>query len=233
MNGIDKKIRRIEKTPGVFNWARLNSERKDETVDRIVRLADSSHMQSLRPIYGLCTSVANRSKSFDDCMAKISAYRGYHRDAAEGILPVFQNWVEISQVETVDAFSEENYLFPFARNDKGKVSSIPLKPHFVVIRGEQLRPTYLLGWAHIPLSLFQIRLACSVIRHAVLTRLDFIGADASVLTFQQDKWTKNRLQGEWSVNTFGNMPLDEVAVHTNRYSEALQEAIAIISSRDS
>lgn len=226
MKEAERKIKRILRTPSVFNWTRLNYERTDETAKAVKRFAESDHQISLKPVYSLCTKLAQRDLGLNEAYEKISEWKGYAGQAAFEIIPIFHNWLELNQIQTVDIFDNNQRIsFPIGRWADGSVLSIPLLPNFfTMIRGRPT-PVYILGWSSITFNYYQIQLCCSIIKKSVLSYTDLIGSDAKVITFSKDKWSGLRIQGEWSVNKFGTLQEEVIHDQMQRYFKSLSIVI--------
>lgn len=229
MDGIEPKIARLLKIPGILNWARQNFPRTDQTERALQKLADADITISLGPIYGLCAKLAHRELSFDEAIEKASGYKRFYREAAMEILPLFNEYVIKNQDEGVQDFRRLRVPFPIGRSAEGKVSAIPVRPTFVTIRQGRLHPVFVLGWIDSPLTVHQCRLVSAIVKRALLTQHDFAGSDAEVVTFPRYKREKRRYQGGWLISSFSDLTDDELVKQFDRYNLALSRVIERLS----
>ena len=232
MESNETKIKRVLKTAGVFNWARQNFQRFDDTLRQVWNIAEDPPRISLGPINKICTKLANREITFEDAMKQCEGYKGHLRMAADEILPVFYNYLIENQIDTVSGFAEERYPYPFGRDEGGKVRTIPVQPTFIALQGERAIPTFVLGWTKPDFSYHQIRLISTIIADAVLTQQDFIGSDAMIITLPRSKWGKHREIRRWMVSSYANMSREELQTQFDRYNRAVRQVVEELKGRE-
>ena len=223
--GIETKIARLMKTSTVFNWARLNKPRFDDTLHEIRKIVDNPPQRSLVPIVNLCTKMANRHLTFDEAFAATSAYQGYLRMAADEIIPILDDYLTRKQIEIVPDFVEKPYQYPFARNADGTVRAIPIKPMFVSIERDRLIPNFVLGWANPKLEFYQIQLICSIIADSLLTQEDYRDGDSKILLIKRGKWGNARSVELIDVKSFSNLDRNELADQFGTYNRAVAQIL--------
>lgn len=233
MDSIKQKIQRINNPVGLFNWARLNFKRLDDTRKSILKLADNPPRRSIAPIHRMCRDIAYRRISFEEAIEKASNYKNYPKMVADQVIPAFYNYFLSNQIETLPDLDGEIFKFPIGKNEDGKTRFIPISPTFIAIRGEKIIPTFILGWTSIPYNHYQKRLISTIIRRAILTRQDFISGDAQVLTFPRAKWSSNQRElGGWMVSQYDDMSDVELQEQFDRYNKAVQQVLAELQSRE-
>lgn len=226
METIEKKIARLLKTPPVFNWALHNFQRFDATKRSLARLAEKPVGRSLRSTYRLCSELAYREIGISEAERQIEKrLKGYSKKAASQIVPAFHSYIESRQFETVPDYKGDIFPYPVGRAPDDSTLTIPISPTFVAIRGDNLLPVFVLGWRKIPFDYYRIRLISTIIAKSILTWQEFQGSDALVLTFRSDKWSDERLPGEWYVRTHADMSDVELQSQFDRYNKALHEVI--------
>lgn len=223
MDEQSKKIRRILRTPSIFSWARIVRPRTDDTCLQLRRLAEGENKRSLRPAYRLCREMALREKSYEDALAKAESFEGFAHDSSVELVDGLHRYLIENQIEVLDGFKDRLFSFPIGMGPSGRMLTVLTNPDFVTIRGETLEPNYLLGWADDPFRLEQYNLIAEVLRIAVLSRQDFIGCDARVITFRRDKWSGKRVCSSWRISQFSNLPDHFLNSEILRYNNALRQ----------
>lgn len=221
MDENETKIRRILRTPSIFNWARILRPRTDQTCFQIERLAEGEVRRSLRPAYRLCRQMALREKSFEECLEKASGYEGFAHDSSTELVELLHQYLTLNQIEVVPEFKDRLFRFPIGKSPTGGMLTVPTNPDFVTIRGETLEPNFLLGWSSDPFKANQYHLVSSIIKIAVLSREDFRGCDARIITFRRDPWSGKRICKSWLVSQFPDVPPHFVNGEILRYNNAL------------
>lgn len=223
---IEQKIARLIKVPPIFNWVQHIFLRADDTKRSLEHLARSPIGRSLRSTYRICQELAYREIDFEGAKDQIeNRLQGYSQEVASEIVPVFYDELVARQFDTVPDFKSDTFPFPIGRAVDGTTLTIPVSPNFVAIEGRNLLPVFILGWRNSDLKIHRMRLISAIIKRSVLTWQEFHGADALVLTFGVDKWSKGRRAKSWRVSQYGDMADEELQSHIDRYSFALQEVI--------
>ena len=228
MDEKERKIKRILRTPSIFNWARIIRPRADDTRFQIQRLAEGENRRSLRPAYKLCRQLALREKTFDEVIERAEGYEGFAHDSCVEILEEFYRYLIENQIEVVDAFKDRIYRFPLGQGPRNRMLTVPTDPDFVTIRGDRLEPNFILGWADDPFKLRQIQLIAGVIGVSVLSREDFVGCDARVLTFRRDQWTGKRVCQSWVISQYAGIAPETLNDDVLRYNRALHDVVRMI-----
>lgn len=197
-----------------------------------MRLALRPPRNSLRPINRICAQLAVREIDLAEALKKCENYDGYLKMASGEVIPPFANYLETSQIETTVEFVNERYPFPIGELPNGETNFLRIEPTYFALEGEQVIPTFLLGWAKIPFSTYQKQLISSIIYRAVLTRQDFIGSDGHVLTFQRDKWSNSRVKGGWRISQYATLSDDELQSQFDRYNRAVREVVDMLDAKD-
>lgn len=231
MESIEAKIQRVLRTPSVFNWARQNHPRLDDTTREILNLATNPPHHNLVPIGRLCHQLANRHKTFQEVWDATENYQDFLRMAADEVLPTFDHYLTQRQIEVVPDFVTTPYQYPFARKDDGTVRSIPMQPTFVAIEGDKLIPYFSVYWARPNFKYFQVQLICSIIKDAVLTREDYRHSDAKVMLIRRcGKWGNDRSVETWSVSSYATLSRPEIEKQFGTYNQAIEDVIARLSA---
>ena len=232
MENSKTKIERLLKTPGVFNWARQNRPRYDDTLLEVRKLVDYPPQRSLQPINLLIKKVANRKMTFEEAVDASAEYKGYFRMAADEILPALDDYLTQRQIEVADEYFDDRTRYPFARNSDGTVRSMPIGPTFVGIENDRLIPSYVLAWAAPKFSLHQARLICTIIADGILTLEDFIGSDGRVIFLKRNKWGGPRIVETWRVSDYATMTREELEEQFDRYNRAVAAIITDLTVAD-
>lgn len=230
MESKETKIARLLRTPSVFNWGRQNRPRYDDTLRLVRLLIERPPQRTLRAVHGLCNSLANRKISFEEAMEKASTYQGFLRTAADEILPALDNYLTERQVEVVEGYVDRPQSYPFARNPDDTVRAIPITPAYASVENDRLVANYILGWATVPLSYYQVTLICSVIADGILSLQDFRGSDARVILLRRGKWKGVRQVETWKVSDYALLNRRQLTDQFDRYNRVLDYLISEIEA---
>lgn len=223
----------ILKPASVLNWALQNSLRLDETRKKILRLARNPPQRSLATVNRLCRELAYKRLSFEDVLTKCDAYSGYVKMAASEVIPPFYNYLLENQIETTDEFDGERFPLAIGKLPNGETNFIKVDPTYFSLEGDRVTPVFVLGWTKIPFSPYQKQLISSIIYRAILTRQDFIGSDAIILTFPRDTWArKSRRRGGWRASQYAHLSDDALQAQFDRYGQALQDVLEFLEAED-
>jgi hypothetical protein len=149
------------------------------------------------------------------------------RGAAREILPAFHNYAQTRGLEGVEELDGLGTPFPIGRAPDGSTLTIPVRPTFVALDGDQLKPYFVVGWSRLAYDEYQKSLLSSIICRSLLTQEDFLSSDAQILCLPRSKWSKRtRNVREWSARLYGTLTDDELEEQFVRYSEALTQVIS-------
>lgn len=230
METNETKIERVLKTPSIFNFARQNHPRFDDTFKEVWNIAEHPPKRSLAPINALCEQLSNRHQTFEEVWKKASNYSGYLRMAADEIIPVFDNFLTQRQIEVVPDFVTKPYRYPFARREDGTVRAIPMQPTFVAIEKDRLVPYFALLWANPKFKFSQIQLICSIIADGVLSVQDYSGSDAKIVLVRRGKWENSRSAEVLRVRDYATLSQQQINQQFAVYNRAIEAVLARLTS---
>lgn len=230
METAETKKGRLLKTPSIFNFARQNHPRFDDTLAEIWRMVEHPPKRSLQPIISLCERLANREKTYDQVWQDAEKYQGYLRMAADEVLPQFDQFLTVRQIEVIPNFIKKPIQYPFARTADGKVRAIPIKPTFVAVEGDKLVPHFALFWANPRFKYSQVELICSILRDSLLSQEDYRGSDAKIVLVKRGKWENLREIETWRVSSYANLGRADIERQFTLYNRAIAEALNLIES---
>jgi hypothetical protein len=105
---------------------------------------------------------------------------------------------------------------------------IPVKPLIVISEGGMLKPLFIVGWASMPLTLYQRRLLMTVIEDAVFSLTDFRESTGEFVCFP--RIGSDRQPEVWNRGDFELLSRDAMEDQLAIYSEALAQAKEILGT---
>lgn len=230
METLEQKLARLLRTPPVFNWVQHIFGRSDDTKKSLQRLARRPVGRSLRSTYRLCSELAYREIDIDEARKQIdNRLTGYSQTAAREIIPAFHHTITERQFETVPDYKGDAFPYPIGRAPDGSTLIIPVQPTFVAFERGRLLPVFVLGWRSVNFNMLRLRLISAIIHRSVLTWQEFQGGDALILTFTSDRWSNKRIAKSWYSSFYADMNDDELQLHFDKYSKALEEVVDELS----
>jgi hypothetical protein len=226
MDDPEAAIKRLLNLPSVINWARHNKRRLDDTRRRLFAFAIRPPRHSLKPVGDICANLASKKISLGRATELIDQIsRPVTRIAAREIIPAFAHEAGRRNFEAVPELRGFEIPYPIGRNPDGKLMLVPIRPTFVLIENEKLRPVFMVGWATLKLDDYQKQLISSIICRSLLTHQNFLDSDAEILCFPRIKGTKVRQTQTWTARAYDILSEDNLREQFERYSTALQQVI--------
>ncbi len=226
METSETKIKRLLRTPGIFNFARQNKERFDETLREVRLIVDQPPQRSLKPVADVCTALANRQKTYSEAIDAVSHYTGYLRMAADEVIPALDEYLTRNQYEVAPELAQDSHKYPFARALAGASRAIPISPTFVTIEKGMLVPNYLLCWASVKFNWHQARLICSILNDGILSHQDYLGSDGRIIFLKRGKWEGTRDVETWRIRDYATMSRHEIEAQFERYNRAVTQVLS-------
>ena len=230
METVETKIKRLLKTPGIFNFARQNKERYDDTLREVRRIVDHPPQRSLKPVADICSALANRQVSFDEAIDATAHYQGYLRMAADEVIPALDNYLTNNQFEVAPELAEDRHKYPYARDLGGAARAVPITPTFVTIEKGMLMPNYLLCWANVGFNWHQARLICSILSDGILTLEDYLGSNGRIIFLRRGRWEGIREVETWMISDYADMSRREIEEQFQRYNRAVAQVLDELQS---
>ncbi len=225
MKSPEQRVAEIRRPPTLANWVRLNAQSRDDTKLAIVKFAITKPTIDLSPIgkiigdfVTMATTVLNVRKAINRLADARVAKLG--REIIEVLLP----WLGQENISGIRAFDSWSVPYPIGRG-----IIIPVKPTFTFNRSGKLTPVFLICWATMPFTGFQLQLLSTIIRRAILSQEGFEGSDALVLFVPRHKFSKSErwVRPMW-VSKMGALTDRELLEQFDRFGNALDDAVPII-----
>lgn len=150
------------------------------------------------------------------------------RDIVAEYVDAFYNYDEIRRYSGKPCFDE--VIEPF-RVGKGVI--VPVKPLVTIVEAGKLVPIFAVGWASMPLSLWQRRLLATVMEDAVFSLTDFRNSPGEFLCFPRTEDESGEIVREplvWKRGDFELLSREDLQDCLEMYSSALEAAKIIIAS---
>jgi len=196
--------------------------RLDDTQKRLRTFALRPPRHSLGEVYNICSKMAVGDATMDqalDLVEDISA--PIVRMAGREIIPTFKDYISRNNLDVVRDIKRFELPYPIGRSPDGKTLTIPVRPTFICIENERLKPYFLIGWSTLAYTGYQKELLSTIICRSLLTHQNFIGSDAQIVCFPRIKHTKTRDIREWRATLYGTLSEDDLLTQFERYGAAL------------
>lgn len=228
MSDNEKAIKRLLKPSPVVNWTLNNLKRLDDTRKRLMNLAVSPPRHSLGPAYSICAKIAYQQLTLKEALEEAGAIGNpATRVAARELIPAFYSYAQRNKVEGVEELDGYGTPFPIGRSPDGSTLTIPVRPTFVAIEGDKLKPYFVVGWSRLAYDEYQKRLLSSIICKSLLTQEDYFSSDAQIVCLPRSKWSKRlREVREWSARSYGSLTDEELEDQFVRYTAALAQVVS-------
>jgi hypothetical protein len=177
-------------------------------------------------VYGICADIALRKLTPSEASDRVEEIENpLTRIAGREIVPVFYGHASHLAFEAVPDFQGFTLPYPIGRGPDGRALLIPIRPAFVLLENERLKPVFLVGWGTLYLSDYQKQLISTIIARSLLTQQDFLASDAEVLCLPRIKRTKVRDIRSWSVRSYALLSDAQLTDQFDRYGTALTQVV--------
>ena len=222
MDDIDGQLKRIFRPHSVVNWVRHNMRRLDDTQQRIRDFALRPPQHSLSPVYAICQDIVITGKSLEDSLRACDTIkRPLVRIAASEIIPRFHQYATRNNIEGVADLCGFEIMYPIGRGPDGKTLAIPIRPTFIAIDGDKLKPYFIIGWSKLAYDHYQKQLLSTIICKAVLSHQYFLGSDAQIVCLPRMKLSRARDLLEWRATLYGTLSDEQLLEQFERYGAAV------------
>jgi hypothetical protein len=222
-------IKKIDRPPYVHNWVRYNHPDKLKTTKEIVAFVEGTPQityaagQALirdRIALGLDRDTAIKaalSKGHIKSRPHVAEYVGAFYD--------YDNMRNYSGMPSYD-----QYVAPF---NISRDIRVPVKPLIVISEGGVLKPIFIVGWATMPLIVFQRRLLMTVLEDAVFSLTDFQNSPGEFVCFPRLPGTNSghRAPEVWHRGDYNLLSDEELKSQVDVYLRALASAKAILAQK--
>ena len=223
------KTVKVERPPYAHNWVRYNHPTVPETTKALVsfimgapQITYVAGMPIIRDriVLGLDRATALRA----------AATKGHKKSQpyVSKFVEAFLDYDEVRQYSGLPAYDQ--YVAPYQIN---RDIRIPVKPLVVISEGGVLKPIFVVGWATMPLTLFQRQLLMTVLEDAVFSLTDFQNSPGEFLSFPHLKGSNSaqRTPLIWKRGDYGLLSATRMKEQAETYLEALASAKAIIAEK--
>ena len=226
MDDPEASIKRLLNLPGIINWARHNKRRLDDTRRRLFAFAIRPPRHSLQQVGKICGSLAAHDIDLKEALEQAGRISSpVTKKAAREVIPAFARESEARGFEAARDLAGFEVLYPIGRSPEGKLLLVPIRPTFVLIEKEKLKPVFLVAWATLNLDDYQKQLISSIIGRSLLTHQTFIGCDAEILGFPRIRTTRERYPRSWMAKEYDSLSDEQLSEQFDRYSTALQQVM--------
>ena len=136
----------------------------------------------------------------------------------------FYDYDEVREYSGLPSYDE--YVAPYSIS---RTIRVPVKPLVVISERGVLKPIFVVGWASMPLSLFQRRLLMTVLEDAVFSLTDFQGSPGEFVSFPRGDNSGARAPEVWRRGDFELLSQTELKQQIDVYLAALSAAKSILA----
>ncbi|UGA43006.1 hypothetical protein HU230_0032725 [Bradyrhizobium quebecense] len=218
--------KKIDRPPFVHNWVRFNHPTELSTVKSIVSFMTGTPQISYaagQPI------IRDRiALKLDRDTALKAALNNGHKKSRPYVAEYVNAFYDYDDVRNYSGKpSYDQYVAPYSIS---RDTRIPVKPLIVISEAGVLKPIFIVGWATMPLTLFQRRLLMTVLEDAVFSLTDFQDSPGEFICFPRAKGTGSGRYAEvWNRGDFVLLTESEMKDQTELYLRALATAKSIVA----
>jgi hypothetical protein len=225
MASPEQKISEIRRPPSLANWVRLNHRRRDETTRNITRFVLGKPRHALAQVYKIISDYVTFGISAVTVNAALDRIvNPLVRRLGKEIALVVMPWLDSHDIRGIQVFHDMVAPFPIGRG-----ITVPVKPSFVFLEEGKLTPVFLIGWASMPFSDYQMSLLATIIDRAILSQEGFEGSDALVIFVPRITGSKSeRLVRSWRTSEKRLLSDQELKDQFDRFGNALDDAVPVI-----
>lgn len=220
---------KLERPPFAHNWVRHNFPDVSRTTKALVSFSEGSPQITYAagmPI--IRDRIAMRLES--ETAIKAAATRG-HKKSQPYVVEFVKAFLEYDVVRNYSGQpSYDQYVAPFQIS---RDIRIPVKPLVVISENGALVPIFVVGWASMPLTLFQRRLLMTLLEDAVFSLTDFQNSPGEFISFPYLKGTNSGRRSPlvWKRGDYGLLSPSQMKEQVDIYLEALAKAKSIIANK--
>lgn len=220
---------KIERPPYAHNWVRYNFQDLLRTTKAIVSFVEGAPQVT----YAAGMPIIRDRIAFDldrTTALKAAATKG-HKKSQPHVTEFVKAFLDYDDVRHYSGFaSYDQYVAPYQIS---RDIRIPVKPLIVISESGILKPIFVVGWATMPLTLFQRRLLMTVLEDAVFSLTDFQNSPGEFLSFPHLKGSNSgeRTPLIWTRGDYNVLPASQMKEQAEIYLQALALAKAIIANK--
>jgi hypothetical protein len=220
---------KIDRPTYAHNWVRYNYPDLDKTTKALV-----SFMQAVPQITyaaGMPIIRDRISLKLDKETALKAAMTKGHRKSQPYVAEFVKAFLDYDETRNYSGLpSYDQYVAPFQINRNIRV---PVKPLVVISENGVLIPIFVVGWATMPLTLFQRRLLMTLLEDAVFSLTDFQNSPGEFISFPYLKGTNSgqRTPLVWKRGEYSLLKPADMKEQVEIYLSALAKAKLIIAEK--
>jgi hypothetical protein len=220
---------KIDRPPYAHNWVRYNYPDLLKTTKAIVSFIEGIPQITYSagmPIVRDCISL----KLDKETALKAAATKG-HKKSQPYVVDFVKAFFEYDETRKYSGLpSYDQYVAPFQLN---RDIRIPVKPLVVISENGSLIPIFLVGWASMPLTLFQRRLLMTLLEDAVFSLTDFQNSPGEFVSFPYIKGTNSGQRSPlvWKRGDYSLLKPSQMKEQVEIYLKALADAKVIVAEK--
>jgi hypothetical protein len=221
--------KKIDRPPYVHNWVRFNHPDEHSTTKAILSFLSGSPQISYaagQPI--IRDRIALKLNRETALKAALSKGHQKSRPYVAEYVNAFYDYDEVRNYSGLPAYDQ--YVAPF---NLSRDTKVPVKPLIVISEFGVLKPIFIVGWATMPLSLFQRRLLMTVLEDAVFSLTDFQSSPGEFVCFPRANGTNSgsRYAEVWKRGDFTLLSDSELRDQAELYLRAVSAAKSIVAGK--
>lgn len=218
-------IQKLRTPPAVHNWVKSIRARRDETAFALYNFATNPPRSSLAEAVRICGNIVVDGINLEQALKCTQAIKNAAaRQRAYWIAKAFHPYAQSAGWKGIQVFREMVEYYPVSANVR-----VHVRPAFVVNDGKKLVPYFLICWAKMDLTSYQLRILSTLIHQTILTLEEFEGSDAVIVATPVSRHSKcERIVQEWKASDFAILDEEERQTLFDRYAGALSDAEAMI-----
>ncbi len=220
---------KIERPPYAHNWVRYNYPDLQRTTKALVNFIEGRPQITYAagmPIIRDCIALGLDRET----ALKAAATRGHRKSQpyVREFVEAFLDFDDGRQISRLPSYDQYVAPYPISRDIK-----IPVKPLIVISEGGVLKPIFVVGWATMPLTLFQRRLLMTLLEDAVFSLTDFQNSPGEFLSFPHIKGSNSakRTPLVWKRGEYSVLSATQMKEQAEIYLNALAAAKAIVAGK--
>lgn len=220
---------KIERPPYAHNWVRYNYPDLPRTTKALVNFIEG------RPqiTYAAGMPIIKDRIAFGldrETALKAAETKGHKKSQpyVREFVEAFLDFDEARHISGLPSYDQYVAPYPISRDIK-----VPVKPLIVISENGVLKPIFVVGWATMPLTLFQRRLLMTLLEDAVFSLTDFQKSPAEFISFPHIKGSNSakRTPLVWKRGDYSALPATQMKEQAEIYLKALTAAKAIVARK--
>jgi hypothetical protein len=220
---------KIERPPYAHNWVRYNYQDLLLTIKAIVRFIEGA--PQITYAAGMPIIRDRIALKLDrETALKAAATKGHEKSQpyVTEFVKAFFDHDEVRHYSGLPSYDQYVAPFQISRDIK-----IPVKPLIVIAENGVLKPIFVVGWATMPLTLFQRRLLMTLLEDAVFSLSDFQNSPGEFVSFPHLSGSNSgqRTPLVWTRGDYSLLSASQMKEQVEIYLQALAKAKLIIAEK--